>query len=85
MRFAYIVHSAAKSQTKSDRAYFRRLIKEHDAMLDAMAARDADTSEALARDHVLLFQENVVNFMRHSNAAGISVAPSLPGSEQHRG
>lgn len=51
------------------------LTGEHDEMLAAIAARDADRADALAHAHTRQFRDSFIRFMSENYAAGLSLGP----------
>src|SRR5262249_15386675 len=58
----------------------RMLTGEHDEMLNAIAARDADRADELAHAHTRQFRDNFIRFMSENYATDLSLRPS--GSRQ---
>jgi len=51
-----------------------RLGRDHDEIIEAIAARDADAAEAAAHEHTLLFQRRFLDYMQQNLTARMSVA-----------
>ena len=56
----------------------RLLTDEHQEMLGAIIARDADCAEALAHAHTRQFQDRFFRFMRLNIAEKLTLIPSMP-------
>lgn len=54
----------------------RLLTDEHEAMIDAIARRDVDRADALAKDHTRQFRDNFLNFLRRTYSPDINLRPS---------
>lgn len=54
----------------------RMLTGEHDEMLAAIAARDADRADELAHAHTRQFRDSFIRFMSENYAAGLSLGPT---------
>ncbi len=67
IHFGYLAKSAGE----------RLMTDDHQEMLDAIAARDADRAEALAHAHTLQFRDRFFRFMRLNHAENYSLAPSI--------
>lgn len=50
-----------------------KLGRDHDEIIDAIQARDADTAERAAHQHTMLFQERFLAYLRQNLTAGISI------------
>ncbi|WP_415509397.1 GntR family transcriptional regulator [Acetobacter sp.] len=59
------------------------LTEEHQLMLDAIAAKDADEAERLAHMHTRQFQQNFIDFMRETYTASMTLDGS--GAERVAG
>ncbi|MEO1191848.1 MAG: GntR family transcriptional regulator [Pseudomonadota bacterium] len=57
------------------------VIAEHDALVAAIAARDADLAERLAGEHADLFRRSVVRFFSQSHAAEVAIPNGPRGLE----
>jgi DNA-binding GntR family transcriptional regulator len=51
----------------------RKIVKEHRAMLAAVAERDADRAESLGAEHAALFRSRFIAYLEGNGAAGVSV------------
>jgi len=51
------------------------LTDEHNQMLEAIRAGDADLADELAHAHTRQFQDNFINFMRENYTTDVSLAP----------
>ncbi|WP_434702712.1 GntR family transcriptional regulator [Pseudomonas sp. Z1-12] len=63
LQFDYIVRSASTS----------RLGRDHEEIVEAIAARDADAAEQAAHEHTMLFQRRFLDFMQQNLIANMSV------------
>jgi DNA-binding GntR family transcriptional regulator len=52
------------------------LTGEHDEMLAAIAARDADRADELAHAHTRQFRDNFMHFMSENYATNLSLSPT---------
>ncbi|GLO14895.1 MULTISPECIES: GntR family transcriptional regulator [unclassified Pseudomonas] len=64
LHFDHIVSSAST----------HKLGRDHDEIIDAIAARDADAAEAAAHEHTMLFQRRFLDYMQQNLTARMSVA-----------
>lgn len=64
LHFDHVVSSASA----------HRLGRDHDDIIDAIAARDADAAEAAAHEHTMLFQRRFLDYMQQNLTARMSVA-----------
>jgi DNA-binding GntR family transcriptional regulator len=55
------------------------LTDEHDAMLEAIRARDVERADALAQAHTRQFQASFLDFIRTNFLQGVAFAPRPPG------
>ncbi len=55
------------------------LTDEHDAMLEAIRARDVERADALAQAHTRQFQASFLDFIRTNFLRGVAFAPRPPG------
>lgn len=63
LHFDYIVSSASAN----------RLGRDHDDIIQAIAARDGDAAEAAAHEHTMLFQRRFLDYMQQNLTAQISI------------
>lgn len=63
LHFDHVVSSASA----------HRLGRDHDEMIEAIAARDADAAEAAAHEHTMLFQRRFLDYMQQNLTARMSV------------
>ena len=73
MRLARAAYVNAPLHSKSYKEYYDRVDEDHREMVAAIAARDADKAEAIARQHTKLFRERVVHYLTQSGADKIEV------------
>ena len=59
--FDRVVRATLRSYHNRD---FPRVLAEHEAIIDAIQAHDADTAHRLARDHILVGRTRVINALR---------------------
>ena len=52
--------------------HMRNVTREHEAMIEAIAAGDVDAAERLAHDHVTLFRRRITAYLERSGTAKIS-------------
>ncbi len=64
LHFDHVVSSAST----------HRLGRDHDEIIDAIAARDPDAAEAAAHEHTMLFQRRFLDYMQQNLTARMSVA-----------
>jgi len=61
-------------QDPDDRArYYGEVIRHHDAMIDAIAAGDADAAERIGHEHLVLFRSRVLAYIERSEAADVAI------------
>ena len=51
-----------------------KLGRDHDEIINAIAARDADAAEAAAHEHTMLFQRRFLDYMQQNLTARMSIA-----------
>jgi DNA-binding GntR family transcriptional regulator len=63
--------------TESHPAYFDVICRQHEEIIDLIAANNAEGAEKLARDHVRLFRARVLNYLSTatSSEVGVDLAP----------
>jgi DNA-binding GntR family transcriptional regulator len=54
--------------------HMRPVTEEHDAMVEAIAARDADRAEALVHGHIGLFRKRIAAYLERDGASAIVIA-----------
>jgi DNA-binding GntR family transcriptional regulator len=79
MRFAYLAHYSAVQRNNNYRAYFDRIVSEHDQILYNIKSGRPQDAEELARTHTRLFQQTIAELVMHNNLADVSVdiVPSI--------
>jgi DNA-binding GntR family transcriptional regulator len=65
LHFDYIVSAAAKAGSQ--------LGRDHDEIIDAIVARDADKAEQAAHEHTMLFQRRFLAYLQQNLTSGMSV------------
>jgi len=68
LRLALSAFGTAFEADTVDEAYYRTVVDQHDAMIDALAARDAGAADALGRAHTDLFRHRLVQALQHGGA-----------------
>ena len=72
LRLGRMVFADSPHGQKEQDAYYDELIRQHEAIVEAIEAGDADAADQLARDHVALFRSRVVAYIERSLAGEVS-------------
>jgi DNA-binding GntR family transcriptional regulator len=56
--------------------HMRSVTEEHDAMVEAIVARDADRAEAIAHGHIGLFRKRIAAYLERDGTLVIAIARS---------
>ena len=73
LRVARMVFAHSQQDPEDQARYYAGVIREHEAMIAAIEAGDAEAAEALGRDHVALFRSRVVAYVEHSLADEVTI------------
>lgn len=73
-RLARLAFADAPLDGEDQSAYYDELNRQHDAMVDAIAARDGNAADRLAADHVELFRSRVRRYIDRSLAGEIDLS-----------
>lgn len=76
LRLSRSAFGTAFREREVDEGYFYSVVDQHAAMIDAMARRDADAAEALARKHTDLFRQRIIRALHDDLGADLDLAPS---------
>lgn len=60
LRLALSAFGTAFEAEEVDEAYFREVVHQHEAMIDALVSQDADAADELARRHTDLFRQRML-------------------------
>ena len=69
LRLARMVFADSPRDDRDQADYYNEVVRQHDAMVAAIEAGDAEAADALARDHIALFRARVQAYIEH-NLAG---------------
>ncbi|WMC09851.1 GntR family transcriptional regulator [Oceanimonas pelagia] len=67
LHFDHLVQSAST----------HKLGRDHDDIINAIAARDAEAADLAAHEHTMLFQRRFLDYMQQNLTAGMSLTPSF--------
>jgi len=73
LRVARMVFAHSQQDPGDQARYYAGVIREHEAMIVAIEAGDAEAAETLGRDHVALFRSRVVAYVEHSLADEVAI------------
>ena len=73
LRVARMVFAHSQQDPEDQARYYAGVIREHEAMIAAIEAGDAEAAETLGRDHVALFRSRVVAYVEHSLADEVAI------------
>lgn len=81
LRLARMMFFQATRAAETPDAYFQRVVREHDEMIDALEARDADALEQLSIEHMRLFRDRVIGFLNRSRADEVAISGAFDAGE----
>lgn len=73
LRLARSAFGTAIDAATVDEAYFRKVVDQHDAMIDAFERHDADAAEALGRAHTALFRQRIQRSIEANLGKSLSI------------
>ena len=73
LRLARTVFTYAPQSGDSPEGYYLEIVRQHAAMIEAVEKGDAETADALARQHTQLFRDRIVRYVNISLAGGLSL------------
>ena len=73
LRLARTAFANAPRSDDAHEGYYMEVVRQHEAMIDAMENSDADEAEALARTHTELFRDRINHYLNSNLATNISV------------
>jgi DNA-binding GntR family transcriptional regulator len=71
LRLARTAFAYAPRTGKAHEGYYMEVVRQHDAMIQAIETRNADEAEELARLHTDLFRDRINNYLNGNLASGI--------------
>lgn len=74
LRLSRSAFGTAFDEKEVDEGYFGNVVEQHGAMLDALAARDADAAETLGRAHTDLFRQRILRAIETNLGQSIDLA-----------
>ena len=76
LRLARTAFAFAPQSGEAYEGYYMEVVRQHEAMIDAIEARNADEAETLARIHTELFRERVNHYLNNNLAGAIALGAS---------
>jgi DNA-binding GntR family transcriptional regulator len=76
LRLARTAFAYAPRSAKAHEGYYMEVVRQHDAMIQAIEDRNADEAERLARVHTDLFRDRINQYLNSNLAGGISLSTS---------
>jgi len=73
LRVARMMFAHSQQDPADQARYYANVIREHEAMIAAIEAGDAEAAERIGREHVALFRSRVVAYVEHSLADEVSI------------
>jgi DNA-binding GntR family transcriptional regulator len=73
LRVARMVFAHSQQDPDDQARYYAEVVRQHQAMIAAIEAGNAEAAEQLARDHVALFRSRVVAYVEHSLADEVAI------------
>jgi DNA-binding GntR family transcriptional regulator len=61
-------------RTEAHEGYYMEVVRQHDAMIQAIESRNADEAEKLARLHTDLFRDRINRYLNNNLASGVRLA-----------
>jgi DNA-binding GntR family transcriptional regulator len=74
LRLARTAFAYAPRSGEAYEAYYMEVVRQHDAMVEAIENRNADEADKLARIHTDLFRDRINRYLNSNLAGGISLA-----------
>jgi DNA-binding GntR family transcriptional regulator len=76
MRVMHLALGRARSDEQQQSRHLERVFEDHEALVTAIEARDADAAEAVARSHTAIFRERIAEYLSQSWATEIGIDPA---------
>lgn len=73
LRLARTMFAYAPASDEAPEKYYLEIVRQHDAMIDAVESQDVEAADTLARLHTDLFRERIERYIKLSSAAQISL------------
>ena len=73
-RLAHLAFADAPLEGEDQAQYYAELTRQHEAMVDAIKARDGNAADRIAADHVELFRSRVHRYIDRSLAGDVEIA-----------
>ena len=74
LRLARSAFGSALEDPEFIEGYYGKVVKEHDAIIEAMQRRDADAAERLGRAHTQLFRSRIVRAIETGHVEGLDLS-----------